>query len=279
MQNDPVSGAQLLGVHMEGPFLNREQKGCHPPELLGPPEPERYEKFLEYSDTVKMMTLAPELPGAPELVKALTAKGIVAAAGHSHGIYRELIPAIDAGISHAVHFFCNLGNFRRDSLKRVAGAAETFLYDDRLTTELICDGWHLGDTLMKLTVKVKGPEKVCLVTDAMAAAGMPPGVYTIGGVEAIVDKGIAKLPDNSAYASSVTTMDTCLKNAVKLIGLDLKDAVRMATLTPAEVIGVSDRKGSLAKGKDADLVIIKSDATILTTIINGTVVYTNRRQG
>ncbi len=268
-----LSGAQVLGVHMEGPFLNVEQKGCHRPELLGNPRPNEYRKYLEYDDVVKMVTLAPEMDGAVELVKALRSKNIVAAAGHSNGIYRDMIPAIDAGMTHAVHFFCNMGNFRRDNLKRVAGAMETLLYDDRITTELIADGWHVGDILMRITVKVKGPEKVCFITDAMSAAGMPEGKYKIGGLEAIVKDGIAKLLDNSAYASSVTTMDVCVRNGMERIGLNLADSVRMASLTPATVIGINDRKGSLEKGKDADIVIMDKNANVKKTLVNGKVVF------
>ena len=118
------------------------------------------------------MTLAPEKPGAEKLVQDLLKNDVIASAGHTNGIYRELIPAIDEGISHSVHFFCNMSTLRRDNLKRVAGAVETILYDDRITTELICDGWHVGDILMKLAVKVKGVDRVCFVTDAMMAAGI-----------------------------------------------------------------------------------------------------------
>ena len=272
-KNGGLSGAEVLGVHIEGPFLNMEQKGCHRPDLITNPSPEKYKPYIEYADVVKMMTLAPELDGAVKLVEDLCSAGIVAAAGHSNGIMRELMPAIDAGISHVVHFFCNMSHFRRDNLKRVAGAMETFLYDDRLTTELIGDGWHIGDTIMKLVVKVKGIEKVCFVTDAMVAAGMPDGMYTIGGIEAVVENGIARLPDNTAYASSVTTLDTCVRNGINRMGLSIKDAVRMASLTPASVIRVDKTKGSIEKGKDADIVVMDGQANVQLTIAGGKEVY------
>lgn len=272
-KNGNLPAAEVLGVHMEGPFLSIEQKGCHPVELLVNPNPKQYQPFLEYADVLKEMTLAPELEGAPQLVRDLCKAGVLATAGHTNGIVREMMPAIDAGISHAVHFFCNMGHFRRDNLKRVAGAMETLLYDDRITTELIADGWHIGDMIMKLTVKVKGIDRVCFVTDAMTAAGMPPGRYFIGNVEAIVENGIARLPDNTAYASSVTTMDVCVRNGVHRMDLSLKDAVRMATLTPATIIGIDDRKGSLEKGKDADVVIMDHDANIQKTIARGRLAF------
>lgn len=271
--NGGLPGAEILGVHQEGPFLNPAQKGCHPERLLVTPTPERYEPYLEYSDVLVMMTLAPELEGAIGLIQALRKAGVVASMGHTHGIIRELLPGIEAGLTHAVHSFCNMSTLRRDNLKRVAGAAETILYDDRLTTELIADGWHVGDTLMKLVVKVKGLERVCWVTDAMSAAGMPPGRYFIGGVEAVVEHGIARLPDNSAYASSVTTLDVCVRNGVKRLELGLPDSVRMATLTPAKIVGVEDRKGRLESGFDADVVIIDDHATVQLTIARGKVLY------
>jgi N-acetylglucosamine-6-phosphate deacetylase len=162
---------------------------------------------------------------------------------------------------------------RRDQLKRVCGAAETVLYDDRISTELIGDGWHVGDNLMKLAVKVKGVERVCWVTDAMSAAGMPPGRYFIGDVEAIVEDGIARLPDWSAYASSVTTLDVCVRNGMELLGLSLRDSVRMATLTPASVIKVDDRKGSIEPGKEADICIIDDHVKVMKTWTRGRAVY------
>jgi N-acetylglucosamine-6-phosphate deacetylase len=279
MQNGGLPGAELLGVHQEGPFLNPAEKGCHPIELLVPPTPERYEPYLEYADVLSSMALAPELDGAVDLIRALCGAGVVAAAGHTTGVHHELLPGIDAGLSHAVHCFCNMGTLRRagaghdQPLKRVAGAVETILYDDRVTTELIGDGWHVGDTLMKLAIKAKGVERVCWVTDAMTAAGMPPGQYFIGGVEAIVEHGIARLPDNTAYASSVTTLDVCVRNGVERVGLDLRDSVRMATLTPATVMGVADRKGSLEAGKDADVAIMDAHANVRLTMARGQVVY------
>lgn len=278
-RNSGLPGAEVLGVHQEGPFLNPAEKGCHPAELLVPPTPERYKPYLEYSDVLASMTLAPELDGAVDLVRALCDRGVVAAAGHTSGIYQEILPAIDAGLSHAVHCFCNMGTLRRagteydQPLKRVAGAVETILYDDRITTELIGDGWHVGDALMRLAVKVKGVERVCWVTDAMTAAGMPPGRYFVGGVEAIVEHGIARLPDDTAYASSVTTLDVCVRNGLERVGLNLRDSVRMATLTPATIVGVHDRKGSLEAGKDADIVVIDANVNVQLTMARGQVVY------
>jgi N-acetylglucosamine-6-phosphate deacetylase len=272
LRNGQKEGARLLGVHMEGPFLSPKQSGAHPRSLLLLPKPDNYLPFLEYEDALKVMTLAPELDGAVQLVKDLNQKGIIASAGHTDGVYAEMMPAMNAGISLATHIFCNMSHFRRDKLKRVAGAAETLLYDDRVAAGLIADGWHVGPVLMKMAVRLKGVEKICLVTDAMPATGMPPGKYQMGEVEAVVEDGIARLPDNTAYAGSVATMDVCLRNAVSQMELPLKEALRMSTLTPAETIGVHDHKGSLEKGKDADILILDGNINIHKSIIQGKII-------
>jgi N-acetylglucosamine-6-phosphate deacetylase len=273
IKKNSVDGAELLGIHMEGPYLSPEQSGAHPREYLALPRAAHYMQFLEQSDVLKKMTLAPELEGAARLVKDLRERGIVASAGHTNGIFSEIKDAIDAGINHATHFFCNMSHFRRDSLKRVAGVVETLLYDDRVTAGLIGDGWHVGPQLMKLLIKAKGVDKVCFVTDAMPAVGLPDGIYTIGDVEAVVENGIARLRDNTAYAGSVTTMDVCLRNGMSQAGLSLAEAIRMSSLTPAEIMGVNSRKGSLEKGKDADVVIFGKDLEVKKTIGNGTVIF------
>jgi len=273
IRNSNIDGAELLGVHMEGPYLSPIQSGAHPRAFLSLPKPEHYAQFLEFSDVLKKMTLAPELEGAAQLVRDLKSKGIIAAAGHADGIYPEMIAAINAGITHGTHFFCNMSHFRRDGLKRVAGVVESLLYDDRVTAEIIGDGWHVGPLLMKLLVKVKGVDRVCFVTDAMSAAGLPDGKYFLGDVEAIVENGIARLPDNSAYAGSVTSMDVCVRTGIKQVGLSLVDSIRMSSLTPAKIIGVDNRKGSLEKGKDADITIFDRNLKVNRTIGRGRIMY------
>ncbi|MEN6456930.1 MAG: N-acetylglucosamine-6-phosphate deacetylase [Prolixibacteraceae bacterium] len=273
MKQDFRDSAEVLGIHMEGPYLSPEQSGAHPRQYLALPDPSHYSRFLAYDDVLKKMTLAPELSGASQLVRDLKDRGIIAAAGHCNGIYPEMIGAIDQGITHVTHFFCNMSHFRRHHLKRVAGAVETFLYDNRVTAELIADGWHVDSILMKLLVHVKGVDNVCFVTDAMPAAGLPDGRYFIGSTEAIVENGIARLPDHSAYAGSVTTMDKCLETGINSMGLSFQDALCMVTSTPAKIIGVDHRKGGIEKNKDADIVIIDGQANVLKTIVMGKLVY------
>ena len=272
IKENKIDGAELLGIHMEGPYLSPEQSGAHPKQFLALPKPEHYLQFLEFSDVLLKMTIAPELEGAEQLVKDLNKKGIVVSAGHTNGIYSEMKDAIDAGVTHSTHFFCNMSHFRRDKLKRVAGVVETLLYDDRVTGALIGDGWHVGPQLMKLLIKVKGIDRVCFVTDAMPAVGLPDGIHKIGDVEAVVENGIARLKDNTAYAGSVTTMDVCVRNGINQVGLSLVDAIKMSSLTPAKIIGVDNRKGSLEKGKDADITIFDKDIKVTQTIGRGTII-------
>jgi N-acetylglucosamine-6-phosphate deacetylase len=273
LKENKTGVAELLGIHMEGPYISPVQSGAHPKQFLALPEPEHYMPFLEYSDVLVKMTIAPELKGAAQLVKELRKRNIVVSAGHTNGIYSEMKEAIDAGVNHATHFFCNMSHFRRDNLKRVAGVVETLLYDDRVSGALIGDGWHVGPQLMKLLVKVKGVDKVCFVTDAMPAVGLPDGIHKIGDVEAVVENGIARLQDNTAYAGSVTTMNVCVRNGINQVDLSMVDAVRMSSLTPAKIIGVAHKKGSLEKGKDADITIFDSNINIKKTIVRGEVIF------
>lgn len=272
-KENKIDGAELLGIHMEGPYLSPEQSGAHPKQFLVLPKPEHYLPFLEYSDVLLKMTIAPELEGAVQLVKDLKEKGILVSAGHTNGIYSEMKDAIDAGVTHSTHFFCNMSHFRRDNLKRVAGVVETLLYDDRVTGALIGDGWHVGPQLMKLLIKVKGTDRVCFVTDAMPAVGLPDGIHKIGDIEAVVENGIARLKDNTAYAGSVTTMDVCVRNGINQVGLSLVDAIKMSSLTPAKIIGIDNRKGSLEKGKDADITIFDKEINIKKTIGRGKIIF------
>ena len=273
IKENKIDGAELLGIHMEGPYISPEQSGAHPKQFLALPKPEHYLQFLEYSDVLLKMTIAPELEGAAQLVKDLRSRGIVVSAGHTNGIYSEMKDAIDAGVNHSTHFFCNMSHFRRDKLKRVAGVVETLLYDDRVTGALIGDGWHVGPQLMKLLIKVKGVDRVCFVTDAMPAVGLPDGIHKLGDIEAVVEHGIARLKDNTAYAGSVTTMDICVRNGINQVGLSLIDAIRMSSLTPAKIIGVDNRKGSLEKGKDADITIFDNEINVIKTIGRGKIIF------
>ena len=271
-----LEGAQVLGAHIEGPYLSMEQVGAQNPKYLRVPQPEEYEKLLRFSEDICQMTVAPELDGAINLAKALVKEKIIASIGHSNATYDEVVSAIEAGFSHVTHMFSAMSGLRRINLFRVAGVIESTLLLDELTTEMIADGRHIPASLMKLVIKAKGLDRVLLVTDASSPAGMPEGQYRVGGLKVIVEDGVAKLSDGSAFAGSVATMNLCVRNMINLVGLSIQDAIKMATLNPAKAIGIDEKKGSLVEGKDADVVILDKDINILATIVKGKMVFSRK---
>jgi N-acetylglucosamine-6-phosphate deacetylase len=271
-----LPGAQVLGAHVEGPWFAAARKGAH--DEVWAPRQEELEVLLAWSRVIKRLTLAPELPGALEAIRALSRAGIVPCAGHTDAIYQEMMDAIEAGLSHVTHLWNQTSIVTKVGPYRRGGCTETALLEDDLTVELIADGHHVPAELMRLALKCKGVAKVCVVSDAMRGAGKPEGTqWPVGPQDSrvigIIRDGVAVLPDNSAFASSVSTMDRMVRNARDLIRLSLPDAVRVATLTPAQIIGVADRKGSLAPGRDADIVILDQDLGVVETIALGETVF------
>lgn len=283
-----VKGAKILGVHLEGPYFNLEQKGAQNPEHIVPPRPEDYVPILEKHPSVIRVTAAPEIPGGLELGQELRRRRIVAAIGHSNATYQEVIQAVESGYSHVTHIFSGMSTVRRISAYRVSGVVEAALILDELTTEMIADGHHLPPSLMKLVLRCKGMDRICLVTDAMKAAGLGPGRYSLGGLDVIVESAIpeafeiadqpgnyvAKLSDRSAFASSVATMDQLLRVAVKHIGLSIPEAVKLITLNPARMQKLDHERGMLAKGMKADITVFNDDLRIQMTIVEGKICYT-----
>ncbi len=268
---DPGPGAEILGVHLEGRYLNPREAGAHPPDLLEKPSPEDCQGWWPYVDAVRQVTLAPELPGALELIRALKGRGILVAAGHSQAVDAQLERAVEAGLSHATHLFCNMGTLRRANIRRVAGLVESVLLDDRVSAEIIADGYHIAPSLMRLALKVKGPQRLALVTDGSPLTGLGPGRYRAFGQDVILEEEISYLADRSAYAGSVATMDRCLRCALESMDLSLSDALAMATLTPATILGVAERKGSLEEGRDADVVVLDGQLRVRATVAGGTI--------
>ncbi|MCK4299811.1 MAG: N-acetylglucosamine-6-phosphate deacetylase [Planctomycetes bacterium] len=271
----------IVGVHLEGPYFAQAKRGCHLGRWVRDPAAEEYETLLERYDFIGSMTLAPELPGALELVSALAEAGAVPSAGHSDATAPEVRKAIDQGLRHVTHLYSAMSTITKDGPYRIAGLLEATLLEEGLTTEVIADGRHAPRELVALAVRCKGPERLCLVTDAMRGAGMPDGIYTFGGpqgLEAVVRDGVAVMPDNSGFASSTVRMVDLVRNMVNLVGVPLPDALRMASTTPASVAGVSDRKGTIEPGKDADLVLLDADLDVAMTVCRGRVTY-QRDQG
>lgn len=268
---------RALGVHIEGPYLNFLKKGCHLPEQVRNPEPGEWRRMLE-AGPVASMTLAPELPGGREAIEALRRNGSNASAGHSEALYHEVEEAIGWGVNHATHLFCAMSSATSNRwrlqpfLPRAAGLLEAALLDDRLTTEVISDGKHLSREMLRMAFRLKGYEKLAIVTDAMRGAGMPDGQYTFGprhGMMAIVSNGEARVPDGTSLASSVFGMNQMVRVFHQLVGCPLWQAVRMGSLTPAEILGVSGDLGSIARGKQADIVLLDKELDVKATYVAG----------
>ena len=277
------NGLQLfgraLGAHIEGPYLAMTKRGCHLPQFVHNPEEREWRKMLERGP-VASMTLAPELPGARALVEELHRRGANANAGHSEALYQEMEEAADWGMRHVTHLYCAMtdamnNRWRGTPNPRSGGIVEAVYLDERLSSELITDGKHLSPEMLKLAFRNKGYEKLAIVTDAMRGAGMPDGEYAFGprhGMRATVKNGEARVPDGTALASSVFPMNEMVRVFRELAGCPLWQAVRMASLTPAQIVHRDDRIGSLAPGKFADLLIIDEQIRVQATYIGGRLV-------
>lgn len=281
-KEEMVDGPNLLGVHLEGPYFNPEQAGAQDPRYLRVPQREEYEQVLAQSNQIVRWTIAPELPGALELGRELRRRGIIAAIGHSNAVYDEVLQAYESGYSLVTHLYSGMSTVVRKQGYRYAGVVESALLLDELTVEIIADGHHLPASLLKLIYKVKGSDRICLVTDSMRAAGMPEGTYRLGslddGQEVIVEGGVAKLPCRTAFAGSVATANVLVRTMVEKAEVSLPEAVKMITLTPARVLGIDGQKGSLAPGKDADVTVFDKDFNIQRVFVLGKQVVDNTRE-
>jgi N-acetylglucosamine-6-phosphate deacetylase len=256
--------AEILGVHFEGPFISAARRGVHPAEWIAAPSVALLERFLDAAgDAARILTLAPELPGALELVSAARRSGLVAAIGHTDASYAEAEAAIAAGVRHAAHVF----NAMRPFSHRETGVLGAVLTSREVTAELIADGVHVDDAAIRLLLAAKGIGRVVLVSDGTAATGMPDGRYRLGSFEVNVSGGVCRNAEGK-LAGSTLTLDRAVRHAVNL-GVSLSDAVRMATLNPATVLGLEARKGILAAGADADLVLLDEQLQVAGVMARG----------
>lgn len=271
------SGAQFMGLHLEGPYFAMNQRGAQDPRWIRDPDPKEYEYILSRSNSIKRWSAAPELEGAIPFARYLKLKGILASLAHTDAIYEEVIEAFENGYTLATHLYSGMSGVTRRNAYRYAGVVESAFIIDEMNVEIIADGVHLPAPLLKLIFKIKGRDKIALITDAMRAAGMPPGESVIGnlhtGLKVIVEDGVSKLPDRSSFAGSVATADRLVRTMIHMAGVPLTDAIRMITQTPASIMNISDQKGSLTVGKDADIVIFDENITIHTTMVKGKVIY------
>ncbi len=275
--NNNKSGAQFIGLHLEGPYISVNQRGAQDPRYIRDPDPAEYEEILGRSSSIKRWSAAPELTGAIQFGKYLTSRGVLAALAHTDAVYEQVVEAFENGYTLATHLYSAMSGVTRRNALRYAGVIESAYLLDEMDVEIIADGVHLPPPLLKLVYKIKGAEHTALITDAMRAAGMPEGESVLGnlktGLRVIVEDGVAKLPDRSSFAGSVATADRLVRTMIQMADIPLMEAIRMISFTPARIMNIVDKKGSLAEGKDADVVIFDSDIKIKKTIIKGRIIY------
>ncbi|MBL7735278.1 MAG: N-acetylglucosamine-6-phosphate deacetylase [Chitinophagaceae bacterium] len=275
------NGSEFLGMHLEGPYFNVNQRGAQDPRYIRNPDPAEYKDIMRYGSDIKRWSAAPELPGSIEFARYLRSNGVLVALGHTDATYDEALIGYENGFTLATHFYSCMTGVTRKQAMRYAGTIEAGYLLEGMDVEVIGDGIHCPPPLLKLIYKTKGTDRIALITDAMRAAGMPEGESILGslrdGLKVIVEDGVAKLPDRSSFAGSVATADRLVRTMVKMADIPLLDAVKMATMTPASILNVFDRKGSLIPGKDADIVIFNDDIQIQMTMVNGRIIY--KREG
>jgi N-acetylglucosamine-6-phosphate deacetylase len=270
-------GAQFLGLHLEGPYFAMSQRGAQDPRYIRNPQRKEYEEILGWSDDIIRWSIAPELEGAIDFGRALKNRNILPAIAHTDANYEQVLEAFENGYTHVTHLYSGMSGVHRKNAYRYAGVIESAFLIDDMTVEMIADGCHLPPCLLKLIYKIKGPSRIALITDSLRGAGMPEGESISGsiknGQKIIVEDGVAKLLDRSAFAGSVATTDRLVRTVVKQAEIPLTDAIKMMTITPAEIIGADRERGSLAEGKCADIVIFDEDINVKMTVVNGNIIY------
>jgi len=261
-------GARPLGLHVEGPFISSAKKGAHNPRYLRPPNPGAVADWSPATG-IRLVTLAPELPGALEVIAALSSRGVLVSTGHSNATWAEAVAGLDAGARYGTHLF----NAMSPLGHRDPGLPGALLTDPRPTVGFIADGVHTHRSVIKLAWQMLGALRMNLVTDAMAALGMPPGRHLLGDFEVIVDEKSARLADGT-LAGSILSLDQAVRNLIDVTGCTLAEALATVTTTPAGAIGVDGERGRIAAGYVADLVLLSPDLRVKMTIAEGEIVHT-----
>lgn len=270
IQNGPPPdfiGARPLGLHIEGPFLNRNKKGAHNPNYLRLPSTEDFQN-LSLANGVRLVTLAPELPGAETVISSLLERGVVVSAGHSMATFQDAKTAFDLGIRYGTHIFNAMAPLNHME----PGLPGALLCDSRPWVGLIADGIHVHPAVIELIWKTAGPQRLTLVTDTIAALGMPEGSYQIGDQQVFVQQGTARL-ESGVLAGSVLSMDQALRNLIDFTGCRLEEALGTVTINPARLLGVADEIGQLAPGRRADINLLTDQLEVAMSICNGEIVY------
>jgi N-acetylglucosamine-6-phosphate deacetylase len=264
LPRDLTPRAEILGIHFEGPFINPARRGVHPLEWIAPPSIALFEQFRGAAQgAARILTLAPELPGALDVALAARAAGCVVSLGHTDATYAQTTAAVAAGVRHATHVF----NAMRPFTHRDSGVVGAILASPLLSAELIADGVHVDEGAMRMLLAAKGCSKVILVSDGTSATGMPDGVYRLGNSDVTVRSGVPRSAD-SRLAGSTLTLDRALRNIVSL-GVPLNQALVMLTENPSRLLGLEARKGVLAPGADADMVLLDEKLQVVGVMTRG----------
>ena len=260
-------GARILGVHLEGPYISPEFPGAQNPAFIRPPSVEEFEELLA-AGPVRMITLAPETPGADALVEAALAAGVRVVLGHTAATFDQASAAIGAGVSQATHTYNAMTGLHH----RQPGAVGATLSDDRIYAQLIADGIHVHPAAMRILVRCKGPTRTLLISDAIRAAGMPPGRYEMGRLPVIVEDGACRLEDGT-LAGSVLTLDVALRNIMAAAGWSLVQAWPLTSLSPAQAMGIDGEVGRIRSGARADLTLLDAEAQVVATVVGGKLAF------
>ena len=262
-----VTGARVLGVHIEGPFIDLKYRGAQLQSMIRNPQAEEFQKWFD-SGVVKLITCAPEIPGGMEFIEETVRKGIRISVGHSGATYDQVIEAADHGATQATHLFNGMQGLHHREPGTVGGA----LADERIYPQVISDGVHLHPGIVKVIINAKSVDKVILITDSIRGAGLPDGDYENKGQKFSVRAGIARTPEGGLSGSTLT-MDAALRNAMKFTGKPLEEVLSMATSVPAQAMGISANKGNVVVGGDADLVLLNQELYVEKTLVGGNIVY------
>ncbi len=274
-QSQPGTSAEILGIRLEGPFISMAKKGAQYAPAIRPPDTDEMRELMRMAGgSIRLADYAPEEDIGDRLLEVLVELGILPCIGHTNATYEQAIHAIDGGALHCTHLF----NAMSPLDHRAAGVPGAMLTDSRPTVEMIADGIHLSPAILKLVVRARGVENVALITDAVSAAGLPDGEYEFIKRKVVVSGGAVRL-ENGTIAGSALTMERAVRNMVTLAGCSWPDAIRMATLTPARIVGVDDRKGRLVPGADADVLALASDGTVQRVWTRGHDAYQRAQEG
>ena len=265
LMEDPYSG--IMGLHLEGPYFVPEMAGGQIPENIRIPSPMEYIPIIEEFPCIKRWDAAPELPGADDFARFITSKGLIAGIAHTRAGYNDVVQAYDAGYTLATHFYNAMTTSHKNGIYKHEGTVEAIYLMDGINVEIIADGIHVPPIILKLVHKFKGRGRICLITDALAITESPDGSSFDPRI--VIENGVCKLRDGSAIAGSCATMDRLIRTAVKDAGLPLEDVSRMISETPGLIMGIYDRKGSICKRKDADIIILDKNINLTHVIAMG----------